>query len=108
MKNSTYWSVDAFYKRLDEFLVARGWNLQHLAIEANIAMSSIYMMRSRGSFPSFPSLCAICDALNVTLSEFLDIDNSLSPKILDIAHDIANIPSDGAEILSQLAKFMAK
>lgn len=108
MKNSTYWSVDAFYKRIDEFLEARGWNLQHLAIEANIAMSSIYMMRSRGSFPSFPSLCAICDALGVSLAEFFDVDNALSPSVLDLAHDISNIPSDGVEILSQLAKFMAK
>lgn len=101
MNNCSYWTSEKFFERLDEFLTSRRWSMQRLAQEADVSISSLYMMKTRRSLPSFYTLCAICDALDVTVSEFLDI-HSDSPNRLYVIHRVKDLPETTVAILVDL------
>ena len=70
MDNVTYWTTEAFFKRLDHFLSEKKWSIHQLCIEADITAASIYTMKSRDSLPNFVTICTICDAIGITLFDF--------------------------------------
>ena len=54
-------------KKLQE---ERGWSDYELAIQATLTQSTIASMKSRHSAPKIETLQAICNAFNMTLSQF--------------------------------------
>ena len=58
---------------LNVLLKERDWSVNHLAVVAQLPQSTINsMFRGRKEYyPSFPTLNKICDALNISVSEFL-------------------------------------
>ena len=61
--------IDTLYALLKD----RGWSVNHLAAQANLSQSTINsMLHGREEYyPSFPTLGKICEALGITVSEFL-------------------------------------
>lgn len=57
-------------ERIEELRNKRGWSVYKLATEAGLTQSTLTNMYARGTYPSIPTLTAICEALGVTLSQF--------------------------------------
>ncbi len=59
-------------KRILELCKQRSWSEYKLAQKANIPNSSINAMFKHNHVPSFHNLKKICDAFQITLSQFFD------------------------------------
>lgn len=56
--------------RIEELRNKRGWSIYKLATEAGLTQSTLTNMYARGTYPSIPTLTAICEAFGITLSQF--------------------------------------
>ena len=76
-------------EKIDKLRVQRGWSIYKLAEEAMLTQSTINNLYSRKAEPKLSTLRAICDAFEITLSEFFaeddvdegDVDKKLQKKI---------------------------
>ena len=73
MNNTEYWTAENFYKRLDFYLNEKGWNYNRLSTESDISVSMLYEMRRNHYLQRIKNLCAICDALDISVNEFFDV-----------------------------------
>ena len=105
MNNCSYWTSERFFERLEFFLASRHWSMQRLAQEADVSISSLYMMRTRRTLPSFFTLCAICDALDITVSKFLNYEPD-SPNRLFIVHSLSKLPESTVEVIAALIELL--
>lgn len=61
---------------IKELCEERNWTIYKLADEAGITQSTLSNMFYRGTLPSLSTLAAICNAFDITLSQFFDDTNS--------------------------------
>ena len=99
MENSKLWTSAKFFERLELFLSERGWSLYQLCSEADITSDALYKLKHRKALPSLQTACTICDALDLSLSQFFVSDN-LSP---DCSVIVSSFERVSAESLSALA-----
>lgn len=59
-------------ERINELRRERGWTIYKLAEEAMVAQSTMSNMFTRKTLPSLYTLSQICEAFNITMSEFFD------------------------------------
>lgn len=59
-------------KRIDELRKERGWSLYKLGEEANLSPALLPNMYARKTLPSLPTLTNLCEAFDISLSEFFD------------------------------------
>ncbi len=64
---------DTVLKRIDELRIAKGWTLYKLADMAGITQSTLTNAKARNTTPSIATIIAICDALEITLSQFFTL-----------------------------------
>jgi len=107
MSNVDFWTSEQFFARLDDYLHARGWKLSNLGVLADITSQSLYALRKRNALPSLTSLCSICDALGITLTEFFDVDSVRSADAMAISLKVKTLPpktiTDLARLVSHLS-----
>ncbi len=103
MENSIFWTSEVFFERLDCFLTARNWTMHQLCSGADLSVDSMYKMRSRHALPSFQSICIICDALGVSLSDFFEIKNA-DPDRAVIVSSFDAMSKDTLAVLALLVK----
>lgn len=65
-----------FIARLDELLTERCMSDSDITKKVNLSSGCISKMRSTGSNPTFKTMQLICIALNVSLSEFFNMNKS--------------------------------
>lgn len=63
--------------RIRKLMEERGWTEYRLAKEANLSHSTVANMFNRNNAPTFPTLEAICNAFQMTLSQFFYEDGNL-------------------------------
>ena len=63
-------------ERILNLRLERNWTEYRLSEESGIAQTTISSWYSKGITPTIPSLINICNAFNITLSEFFALDNS--------------------------------
>ena len=77
-------------EKIDKLRVQRGWSIYKLAEEAILTQSTLNNLYSRKAEPKLSTLRAICDAFEITLSEFFaeedntketEIDRALQKKL---------------------------
>ena len=61
-------------KRLEELLKIKGWTMYRLSKEADLAWSTVRNVFKRGTDPTIGTLEIYCKALNISLSQFFDVD----------------------------------
>ena len=70
-------------KRIDEYLFAKGISLYRLAQDSGIPIATLQnLYRGHTKSPTLALIYKLCDALQVTVQEFLD-----SPLFLDLELD---------------------
>ncbi len=57
--------------RIEGMLAERGWSLPELSRRSGISLSTLRSSRKRGSRICLGSLKCICDALGITMAEFV-------------------------------------
>lgn len=63
-------------KRIQELRDDRGWTNYRMSEEAKLDNSVVNNMFSRGTMPSIATLKSLCDAFDLTLSQFFNEDES--------------------------------
>lgn len=64
-------------KRIEELRDERGWSNYRLSEEAKLDNSVINNMFKRRTMPSMLTLTALCEAFDLTLSQFFNEDNTV-------------------------------
>ena len=71
-------------KQIKNLCNERNWSLYRLSMESSIPYSTLNNLFRRGNVPSISTLCKICDAFRISLSEFFSGNNdalsSLNPE----------------------------
>lgn len=62
-------------KQIKDLCKQRNWSLYRLAIESSLPYSTLNNLFRRGNVPSISTLCKICEAFGISLSEFFSDDN---------------------------------
>lgn len=62
-------------ERILELRLERGWSEYRLSEESGIAQTTISSWYRKNIYPTVPSLEKICNAYNITLSQFFNYDN---------------------------------
>lgn len=99
MNNAELWTSSRFFERLDAFLLSRNWKLTDLGVSSEISTQSLYAMRKRKSLPSLTSLCAICDALGISLSDFFSVESDESTAELLIKQRMKELSPEARDAL---------
>lgn len=107
MSNVDFWTSEQFFARLDDCLKARGWKLSNLGVLADVTSQSLYALRKRKALPSLASLCSICDALGITLTEFFDVDSVRDADAMAIALKVKTLPQKTVADLSRLVSHLS-
>ncbi|MGN0788231.1 MAG: helix-turn-helix domain-containing protein [Candidatus Onthoplasma sp.] len=70
--------------KIDRLRIEKGWTIYQLAQNANISQSTLSNMTARKTLPSISTLQKICEAFNMTLSEFFseETENSQNDLLL--------------------------
>ena len=96
---------------LNVLLKDRGWSVNRLATEANLSQSTLNsMLHGRKEYyPSFPTLSKICEALGITVSEFLrmveeDYTPQPTPEENRIIHEIQKLSWNQRKYLLEFLK----
>lgn len=74
--------------RIVELRQKRGWSEYRLAEESDITQSTISSWYRKNMIPSIPSLLKICDAFDITLSQFFLEDSEHTVFVNDIQIDL--------------------
>ncbi len=69
-------------KRINELREERNWTVYRLAEESNISQSTLSNMFSRKTQPSISTLEQLCQAFNITLSQFFSDDQQQESEVL--------------------------
>ena len=107
MSNVEFWTSEQFFARLDEYLKARGWKLSNLGVLADVTSQSLFALRKRKALPSLTSLCSICDALGITLTEFFDVDSVRNADAMAISIKVKTLPKKTVADLARLVSHLS-
>lgn len=95
--------LDKIKRLLDD----RDWTVYELAKRSNIPQSTLSNMFNRSTYPSIPTLEAICKAFDITMSEFFsndDVKDMLSPIELQLLDKWNTLPKEKQTALWELIK----
>ena len=73
--------------KIDSLRLAKGWSIYKLAEESGVNQSTLANMFARNTLPSITTLSQLCEAFNVTLSQFfaeidIDIENESNKELI--------------------------
>lgn len=107
--------------RIEELRKAKGWTSYKLAVEADLSQSTLANMYARGTLPSLTTLINICDALEITLSEFFyesdcvrvnDEEITVKPEERNITNkmlsEFAKLPAEDKKLVFEVCKSLNK
>lgn len=107
MSNVDFWSSEQFFARLEVFLKARGWKIFDLGTMADISAQSLYSLRKRKGLPSLATLCSICDALGVSITEFFDVDSVRNADAVAISLKVKTLSPKTTADLARLVSHLS-
>lgn len=97
-------------KKVDKLRLERGWSINRLASEAMITQSTLANMFNCGAEPKISTLKALCDAFEISLSEFFYENNGseINPKTLEMIALYENLSDAQKKAVFEIIKVMAK
>ena len=96
-----------YISRIQELLDAKGWTVNKLADEAGITHSTLYkLMNNKNVTPNLTTLESICNALEISLSDFFDDSYQLSPEATLLVTCYDRLDVRDQEIITKLVQIM--
>ncbi len=93
-----------FSKRLSQLRLNKGVSARDMSLSIGQSPSYINNIESGVSFPSMTVFFYICEYLNVTPSEFFDLDSQNPSKANELLSIAKKLNNEQLEILTSLAK----
>lgn len=96
-------------ERILQLRMERGWSEYRLSEESGIAQTTISSWFRKNICPSVPSLEKICEAYNISLSQFFNWDNepvSLSEKQFELLENWNRLTEEQQSIIIDLLRSM--
>ncbi len=84
-------------ERITFYRKQKGWTEYQLAEESGLTQSTISSWYRKNMIPSIPSLEKICNAYNITLSEFFSTDSdnfSLTPQQKELLKEASRLTAE--------------
>jgi len=95
--------------RLQQLRKKKGFTADQLAEKVNVTRIYITKLEHNDNFPSFPLLEKICDVLDITLSEFFNMDNSnISPELHSLLNNAKHLTPEQINLLNKFIDTMKK
>lgn len=96
-------------KKIDKLRKEKGWSVNKLAVEAMLTQSTVANMFKSGAEPKISTLKCICDALDITLSEFFyeNEPTVLTPKNLEMLSYYNSLSKEKQAIIYDLIKVLS-
>jgi len=93
--------------RIKELRTAAGYSQNELAKRAGIAQSSLSYLESGAKSPSIETLLQICEALGVSLSEFMSADTvDIPPDLRQLLREAESLTPEQRKKLVEFIKAM--
>lgn len=86
----------------------KGWTIYKLAEMSGISQSTLSNMFTRKTLPSISTLTQLCEAFNITLSEFFDENNNCSNEEVFMLSKYRELSTSNKKILMDLINSMLK
>lgn len=98
------------HERLRKLLDERGWSEYKLAKNCGLSESTIANVFKRNTMPSIPTLEAICDGFNITISQFFADSEmiELSPELKELFENYVSLTPEQKKSVLQLIQSMNK
>ena len=96
-------------ERILNLRLERNWTEYRLSEESGIAQTTISSWYSKSITPTIPSLVNICNAFNITLSEFFALDDSpvvLTDRQKEIVNAFNKLNDQQQMLIIELVKSM--
>ena len=102
--------MDVFDK-IRQYRIERNWTEYQLAEKSGLPQSTISSWYRKNQIPTIPSLEKICNAFNITLSQFFMTNSKdeaiiLTSNQIDFIHELNRLTKEQQEILLKLLKSM--
>lgn len=93
-------------QKIDDIRIEKGWSVNKLATESMITQSTIANMFNTHAEPKISTLKAICDAFEISLSEFFyqGEPTEINPKTLNLLYNFEKLKDDEKNIIYDLIK----
>lgn len=98
------------HERLRKLLDERGWSEYKLAKNCGLSESTIANVFKRNTMPSIPTLEAICNGFNITISQFFADGEmvELSPELKELFENYVSLTPEQKKSVLQLIQSMNK
>ncbi len=96
-------------ERILQLRLERGWSEYRLSEESGIAQTTISSWFRKNICPSIPSLEKICDAYNISLSQFFNWDNEpvcLNDRQFELLNNWNRLSEEQQNIIIDLLRTM--
>ncbi len=102
--------MDGIVEKIDKMRMERGWTVNKLASEAMLTQSTVANMFNTGAEPRISTLKAICDAFEITLSEFFfdSKKEPIDPLTMETAVTLSKLNDKDKKLISELTKALLK
>lgn len=94
-------------ERITYYRKQKGWTEYQLAEESGLTQSTISSWYRKNMIPSLPSLEKICNAYNITLSQFFSSDDenfSLTPHQKELLKEVSRLTTEQQSALIHFFK----
>lgn len=101
--------ICAIVDRIDGLRTEHGYSVYQLAQKANIPENTLKYIFKRQNYPNFYSIQRICEAFEMTASEFFLYDTALakfSKTEIELLHDFERLTPESKALLRELVKHM--
>ena len=98
------------HERLTEILKQKGWTRYRLSKECGLSESTITNIFRRGNTPTIATLEIICNAMNITLSQFFAENElvELSPELQKLTDEWKFLSTEQKQAVLQIMRVMRK
>lgn len=96
--------------RLRKLMADRGWTEYRLAKESGLSESTLKNIFSRNTVPSIPTLEAICEAFNITLSQFFAGSDmvELTPELKALFDGWMSLTPEQKDVIQRMVEVLNK
>ena len=95
-------------EKIDKIRKEKNWSIYKLADEAGLTQSTVANMFSRKSMPSIYTLKQICDAFNISLSQFFNENEGINNDEEYIIYNYRKLKDENKKYIKQIIEIMLK
>ena len=94
--------------RIKELMKQKGWNTYTLAMEAGLTTSTLYGVMNGRTQPTIITIESLCIALNISLSDFFDVELKTPSEIEMINNDYMKLSDKDKKLINHLIEYLAR